>query len=232
VVSEDTRAFRPSEAAEQLGIPPSTLRTYAFQFRAILSPEAGAEPPAAGRGFRHRRYTEADLVVLRHAMLLLGDGLSYRAVLARLGRVAPGATAGAPERRSQARRSRLSAVPVIEPRVPRNPTTGGARPPPASPPARYDDGNSHGQQVQPVAPGSSGLDESALDHLKALVSHLEMVVAEQTRSIDRVERAVSATFRALQELKNQLATPAGLPGPTEPRDRRGWLAHLLRINRT
>lgn len=83
-MSGQTRSYRPREVAELLGVPPSTLRTYAATFGQLLSEEARPDG-GHGKGFRHRRYGEADLRVLREAKNLLDAGMSYQAALSRLG---------------------------------------------------------------------------------------------------------------------------------------------------
>jgi hypothetical protein len=74
----------PAEVAELLGIPPSTLRTYAAAFGRLLSRDAQGDSSVEGRAFRHRRYSQDDLVVLTRAKSLLDAGMSYRLALAHL----------------------------------------------------------------------------------------------------------------------------------------------------
>ena len=77
-------SYSPAQVAERLGIPPSTLRTYAAEFAGLLSTDARGQRSVTGRAFRHRRYTLADVMVLERAKELLGAGLSYRVALAQL----------------------------------------------------------------------------------------------------------------------------------------------------
>lgn len=72
-------AHRPAEAAQLLGIPASTLRRWSGQFADFLS-SARREPGDGG----HRRYTPADLQVLSEVKQMLGRGMTYQQVRARL----------------------------------------------------------------------------------------------------------------------------------------------------
>lgn len=73
------KLLSPSQAAELLGVPPSTLRLWAKQFKMHLSAEA------QGDGRRRRHYTSADLAALARARDLLREGRSVADVNDRLG---------------------------------------------------------------------------------------------------------------------------------------------------
>ncbi len=92
--------YTPRQVASLLGVPASTLRSYAVEFSDLLS--AAARGTTGGTGsYRHRRYTAADVALLERAKVLLAAGLSYRAVAAQLAAEGPRRTPGlvAPARR-------------------------------------------------------------------------------------------------------------------------------------
>src|SRR5262245_56797758 len=93
-------SLTPAEVAEMLGIPPSTLRTYATEFGSLLSAGAQGDLPGVGRAFRHRRYSHNDLAVLTRAKTLLDAGLSYLVALAQLAGDGLGAVTDERKRRS------------------------------------------------------------------------------------------------------------------------------------
>jgi DNA-binding transcriptional MerR regulator len=69
--------LRPGEAAEAIGIKPSTLRVYVQRFADLLGEDAtGAEG--------HRFYSERDVETLRRARELIGRGLTYERAFAEL----------------------------------------------------------------------------------------------------------------------------------------------------
>lgn len=69
--------LKPAEAAQRLGMPPSTLRVYSTRFADLLS-ESASNPPAFPNGKPgHRLYTQRDLVVLGKAKELVDQGLTY-----------------------------------------------------------------------------------------------------------------------------------------------------------
>jgi DNA-binding transcriptional MerR regulator len=74
---------RPREVALALGIDGSTLRLWSKEFAELLSPAATRSPTADGAPAQ-RRYTEADLEVLRRIRTLLDQGLRYDEVRRRL----------------------------------------------------------------------------------------------------------------------------------------------------
>ena len=77
--SDSRQTMRPAEVAQTLGIPASTLRRWSRRFAAFLSPEAnGVARGDHARG--HRRYTQADLVVLARCKALLSEGSTLNEV--------------------------------------------------------------------------------------------------------------------------------------------------------
>lgn len=79
--------LRPGEAADAIGIKPSTLRVYAQRFAPILSEDASAEP---------RLYSARDVELLRRARQLVARGLTYERALADLGGAPPRPTDTSP----------------------------------------------------------------------------------------------------------------------------------------
>jgi DNA-binding transcriptional MerR regulator len=73
------RFFRPGEAAEAIGIKPSTLRVYVQRFGELLGDDANAAERDGGR-----LYTERDIDTLRRAKELIARGLTYERALAEL----------------------------------------------------------------------------------------------------------------------------------------------------
>jgi DNA-binding transcriptional MerR regulator len=73
------RFLRPGEAAEAIGIKPSTLRVYVQRFGELLSDDANAGERDGGR-----LYTERDVDTLRRARELIARGLTYERALAEL----------------------------------------------------------------------------------------------------------------------------------------------------
>lgn len=69
-MSYQARMLRPGEAAEAIGIKPSTLRVYVQRFADLLGDDATA---ADG----HRFYSERDVETLRRAKELIARGLTY-----------------------------------------------------------------------------------------------------------------------------------------------------------
>lgn len=88
-MSEEQILLTPQAAAGELDVSPATLRRWADEFGDFLSPVAS---PGERRG--HRRYTEADMDVLRQVKQLLAEGLTYEQVRQRL---ADGNTAAGPD---------------------------------------------------------------------------------------------------------------------------------------
>lgn len=74
--------YTPGQAAQQLGIDPSTLRRWANLVAPVLS--AGARAAHATRRGSARSYTDADLAVLREIQTGLADSLSLNDIRARL----------------------------------------------------------------------------------------------------------------------------------------------------
>jgi DNA-binding transcriptional MerR regulator len=64
------------EAAQLLGIAPTTLRRWNERFDALLS-ESAHQAYAVGGKSVPRRYTEADIVILQRAKALIWRGYSY-----------------------------------------------------------------------------------------------------------------------------------------------------------
>lgn len=58
---------------ETLGVPERTLRYWSTAFESHMSP--GARPAKSNSGSTHRRYNDADLVVLKRVKTLAGSGL-------------------------------------------------------------------------------------------------------------------------------------------------------------
>jgi len=74
---------RPQEAAQRLGIAPSTLRLWSTHFANELSDLARKVDPGGG-SIAQRRYTDEDIRVLSQVKQLLGQGLTYDEVKRRL----------------------------------------------------------------------------------------------------------------------------------------------------
>ncbi len=81
--------MKPGEAAQQLDVSPSTLRRWSAHFARFLGDHAGEALTSEGGGFGHRRYTPADVAVLRMVRDLLAEGRSYEQVDAHLASIAP-----------------------------------------------------------------------------------------------------------------------------------------------
>jgi DNA-binding transcriptional MerR regulator len=71
------------EAAELLGIAPTTLRRWNERFDALLS-ESAHQAYTLGGNIAPRRYTEADIAILQQAKALIWRGLSYHQALQEL----------------------------------------------------------------------------------------------------------------------------------------------------
>ena len=69
--------YSPREAADALGIGPSTLRKWSVEFGALLSPGA-KEALSPGGGPAYRRYTESDIAILTRAKALMSRGSTYQ----------------------------------------------------------------------------------------------------------------------------------------------------------
>lgn len=77
--------FRPREVVRLLGVSPATLRSWAISFSEYLTPQAaGGVLTPEGRP-THRSYTDADLMVLRHAQALIAEGCDFAEARKRLG---------------------------------------------------------------------------------------------------------------------------------------------------
>lgn len=81
---------RPKDVAERLNIATPTLRLWSVKFARHLSPSAQAATDEAGKPL-YRRYTDADLIVLRRAAELMGSGSTYEETDRRLGEERPAA---------------------------------------------------------------------------------------------------------------------------------------------
>lgn len=79
-----SEGLRPAEAAEEIGVPPSTLRLYSVRFAPLLSPEAARPVERGGGKPGFRLYSQQDLAVLRDGKSLLERGLTYDEALAEL----------------------------------------------------------------------------------------------------------------------------------------------------
>ena len=75
--------YRPRDAAQQLGIAPSTLRLWSAHFANQLSNSA-KKIAATGGLAAQRRYTDADLQLFSQIKQWLGQGLTYDEVKRRL----------------------------------------------------------------------------------------------------------------------------------------------------
>jgi DNA-binding transcriptional MerR regulator len=238
---DDRADYRPGEVAAILGIAASTLRTYAFQFRGILSPDAAADPPSSGHGFRHRRYTEADLVILKRATELLADGLNYRAVLQRLGRPDSGPLAQPRGRPRSPRRSRSGAA---------DPSVRPSPPPLAEPP--IDAPSVDGPKIAPVAAESNeshdlpinevmdALTRAAefdaarfnvliarFDRLAIRLDRLAEAVNGQSESFQQLERSLADDLLSIREARAQQVAPLPPPVATSEPRTRNWLQRLF-----
>jgi DNA-binding transcriptional MerR regulator len=203
-------SLTPRAAAARLGLPASTLRAYATEFQPLLS--AGAKGPSASqdRTFRHRRYSDADLVVLRRAQALLESGLSYPAAREQLGHVS----------RDVAGARRLTS----------NQSVGRTRP--ASNPAKAGEAGS-------PAPGDSGASRGleaaraqelvVLEELASRLQSIESTLAEHGKQL--LEIGAHLTSRSEKSVQQE-------PAPREPlqqdfiealrKQRRGLLGWLAR----
>lgn len=123
----EERYHPPREAARLLGIPPSTLRTYATEFATLLSTEAGPIITEGSGRSRHRRYTDEDLVTLRRIKDLLEAGLSYEVARRQLGV----RSAGRVERRRRRPTERRLAPPDVLSPAPGEPAPQRSAEPPA-----------------------------------------------------------------------------------------------------
>ncbi|MBI3979748.1 MAG: MerR family transcriptional regulator [Chloroflexi bacterium] len=85
-----SNTYSPRETAAQLGVAERTLRYWSAEFAAWFTPSAIAV--STGRGTSHRRYTDADLAVLRQIRQLTARRTGLDAVRAALG--APQSPAG------------------------------------------------------------------------------------------------------------------------------------------
>ena len=201
------RWYRPREVARQLGVPDSTLRTYAAHFAPLLSAPARPDASYDGRGFRHRRYAEADLVTLRAAKELLDAGMSYEAILDRLG----GNGGSRPSTRPRRRPARARHPTDVPP-----PATPEAPPAPAEPEERFA-APPPGLSVDDVR-GAIG------DALAEVIpAALRATLAERGRDsekLDLLARQLREIQSRLDHLEELLLTPA--PDPS----RAGWFARL------
>jgi DNA-binding transcriptional MerR regulator len=236
---DEGELYLPREAAARLGLPPSTLRTYAAAFGDLLSPGARAGTGRSGRGFAHRRYTRRDLDLLERARTLLDAGLSYQVARAQLA----GATF-APALPAS-RRSRLAGRrgPDRDERRGQPATTTGPRP-------------ATGRRAAP----DPGLERSlerlgevgvAVDELRARVERVVEEVRAQRAQIARLgdlaalareQLEVAVALRQdLAELSARLEESRATIGPSPSRpspdsghapasapQRPGWLRRLLR----
>ena len=198
------RVYLPREVAEVLGVPPSTLRTYAANFGPLLSDRARPDD-ADAKGHRHRRYDDADLQVLREAKELLDAGMSYQSVLARLG--GDGIARLAPRRRRPARAhppsTPIAPAPVMPPRA----TPTATEPPPRLTVEGIDELRAEIQSLRilleapkPTPPAPPAVDPALIVGIVAQLNQIQ----------SRLERMES-------QLAN-LATPPPRPS---------WLARLL-----
>jgi DNA-binding transcriptional MerR regulator len=89
-MADQGRFFRPGEAAEAIGIKPSTLRVYVQRFGELLGDDANTGERDGGR-----LYTERDVETLRRARDLIARGLTYERALAELAGPARRARRGA-----------------------------------------------------------------------------------------------------------------------------------------
>lgn len=70
----------PTEVARLLGVKEATLRKYAQEYAAFLSPQAAVSGPTA-----RRRYQDSDIALLRTIQAQLRHGATHEQVRARLG---------------------------------------------------------------------------------------------------------------------------------------------------
>jgi len=203
----ESRWYRPHEVAERLGVPDSTLRTYAAHFASLLSTAARPDSSSDGRGFRHRRYAEADLATLRTAKELLDAGMNYEAILSRLGGVAVDKPASRPRRRPVRSRQPVEIARSTAP----------------------EDRGVASDSADPVVSDSTAI---AIDELGKMV---DRAVAD-SRNAWQAARAnqeadsemLDLLARQLREIQSRLDRLEELVTTyTSPPRRQGWLARLL-----
>lgn len=98
--------YAPTDVARMLGIEGATLRKYAQEFAAYLSPGAAASGPKV-----RRRYTDSDIALLRDAQARLAAGATYAQVRALLA----GSTNDQADTPHVAQRPAAGSVEIIQP---------------------------------------------------------------------------------------------------------------------
>lgn len=212
---DNVESLTPAEVAELLGIPPSTLRTYAAAFGDLLSRGAQGDPAVAGRAFRHRRYTRADLRVLSRAKTLVDGGLSYQVARAQLSDDGPAVVERHPPvtrapRGSASTGPRMARAAAWQPPPP-NPAPS---PPPGAAPFPIPE-----TRVRVVADPAAG---EAIQHLAGVVRRLVDAIEETNARIGRVEERLEALQMYAQRSDSAATTPAPRPS---------WFHRLIRRDR-
>lgn len=191
---ETPRRYPPREVARLLGIPPSTLRTYATEFASLLSADARASRAEGEGRARHRRYTEADLDILGQIKSLLEAGLSYEVARRQLGdrsSRSPGSDGrrrGGTAARNAARRSSLpKPLPIARSELP---------------------------QTDPIEnpAETSRAGESLVELIRAEFGRLSELIASQIPPLTELEARLNELIR-LQE------HPSARPARSDPGDR-------------
>ncbi len=220
----DGPAVSPRQAAELLGIPPSTLRSYAVAFQSLLSGGAQATRAGASVEFRHRRYTRADLAVLGEAKVLLASGLNFQLAAAELRRrrgdpihrgdaIAPVGVPSARGPRRPSRRPRGSIVAGPLEAVPQ-PSSSSIPPAASSPAAPVEPlitivpDPVLAQRLEVIIERLDAVDARADARLGGAVALLLARIEDLERRLDADRQFVGQLVELVESLRRDLAAPA------------------------
>jgi len=205
--------LKPGEVAARLGVSASTLRRWSTAFAPHLSAQAGESTAADSGGHAHRRYTEADVAVLRSVKAALARGQSYEQAAADIETAAPHKPAETPTGSSALAPFSAPAVTFLSETL--HSVADGQQ-------LLLNSQQANRDLLNLALQDNFNLKEENA-HLRERMMRLEQELSENRR---RDEARREMLERRLQRLEDA-AQQASLPAEPTTRRRRGWLARRL-----